>query len=221
MLCVLLALAAAEHAAVLDDALVDDAVAAVTALHLAQAKTTDTKTSPKGKSTSSTDHGDVPTLRAAGSSSTPLGKQIGIGLQLGYPTGLTVKYMLQPDQGIVGGLGGLSGFAYDAGAFDLHVDYVWHPNLLTAAEPYQVTWYVGGGGTALVFGNPHQHTAITGLTYYYYPTNLWLGARMPIGVNLALTQMPLEIYLEGAPQLLIFPGLTFGLGVAIGARFYI
>lgn len=160
-------------------------------------------------------------LPAAGSASTPQGRSLGLGLQLGYPTSLTVKYMVQPDQGLVGGVGGLSAFAYSDPAFSLHVDYVYHPSILTSGEAFVVTWFIGGGGNIIVNNNPSQRAFFPAVEYYRSPTQLWLAARLPVGVSLAMTQLPLEIYLEGDPSLLVFPSLGFGVGACIGARFYL
>lgn len=172
----------------------------------------------RGSSSASTS--GAPTLNAAGSASTPQGRTFGIGIQLGYPTALSLKYMLRADQGIQGGVGGFSGFAYDVGAFSLHADYVFHPHVLTRADVFALTWYVGGGANVLVFGNPRQRTFLPGLTYYYYPTTMWLAARVPIGVNLAFRQQPFEVFLEAVPSLLVFPGMSFGFGASLGGRFY-
>lgn len=174
------------------------------------------------KSTSSDEHhGNAPgvDLKEAGASSTPQGKTFGVGIQLGYPSAVTAKYMLRPDQGIVAGLGGLTGFNYAVGALELHVDYVWHPNLITSGDQYAVTWFIGAGGTVVVFGFPTNQIPI-GIEYNYYPTSVWLGARMPLGLNVALSQLPFEVYAEADPQLLLFPGIGFGMGAAIGGRAY-
>ena len=174
----------------------------------------------KGKSTTSWQDNGPPTYPHAGSASTPQGRQIGVGIQLGFPTALTLKYMLKPDQGIVVGVGGFTGYAYNVGAFALHVDYVYHPMILANADSagYVVTWYFGGGAELIYLGYaaPRPFLGYTGS--FYAP--FWLGARAPIGVNLALTQLPFEIYLEAAPSLLIFPPVAFGLGIGIGGRFY-
>ena len=162
----------------------------------------------------------LPALETAGASSTPQGRTIGIGLQLGYPTALTLKYMLRADQGIVAGVGGFSGFAYDVAAFSLHVDYLYHPHVLTRGEAFVVTWYVGIGGNLIIFDNARQRSFLPGANYYYYPTYIWLAARVPLGISLSMTQQPIEIYLEATPHVLLFPGLSFGLGAAIGVRFY-
>ncbi len=226
MLVVALAALACSSAPAVDSGGIDAALAAavddMASLDLTPpqlAATNDGRRSTSSTSRSSSSAGGS-NFEPAGAAATPQGRTFGIGLQLGYPTALTIKYMLRPDQGIVAGVGGFSGFAYDVGAFSLHVDYVYHPMLLTAGEAYQVTWYVGGGGNLIVFNNPRQRTFLPGVTYYYYPTNIWLAARVPLGLNLALTQVPFEIYLEAVPSVLVFPSLSFGLGFAIGGRFY-
>lgn len=163
---------------------------------------------------------DAP-MQPAGAASTPQGRTLGVGLQLGYPTSLTVKYMVQPDQGLVGGIGGLSAFAYSDPALTLHVDYLYHPTVLTSGEAFIVTWFIGGGGQIIVNNNPSQRAFFPDLPYYRSPTQLWLAARLPIGVALAMKQVPLEIYLEADPSVLVFPSLGFGIGASIGARFYL
>jgi hypothetical protein len=163
----------------------------------------------------------APALESAGSASTPQGRSFGVGLQLGYPTALTLKYMLRADRGLVGGVGGFSGFAYDVGAFSVHVDYVYHPQVLTRGDTFVVTWYVGGGANVVIFSNARQRSFLPGVSYFYYPTTVWLAGRVPLGVTLAMEQQPVEIYLEATPMVLVFPGFSFGLGASIGARFYL
>lgn len=181
---------------------------------------TSSSSSSNASGSSSSSHGSAPSFADAGGASTPGGRTFGVGLQLGYPTAVTAKYMLRPDQGLVFGIGGFSGFAYDVGALSIHVDYVWHPNLLTQGEAFQVTWYVGAGGNILIFNVPRQRTFFPNVPYYYLPTNVWLAARIPIGINLALTQLPFEIYLEADPSILVFPAFGFGIGASIGGRGY-
>lgn len=160
-------------------------------------------------------------LAAAGSSSTPQGRTFGVGLQLGLPTSIILKYMLQQNQGLAAGLGGFSGFVLNSGSITLFVDYLYHPHLLTAGEAFSLTWYIGGGGQIIIndrFATPY----IRGVLYpgFYYGSYFWLAARVPIGVSLALTQAPIDVFVEAVPSLLVFPALTFGVGGAIGVRFW-
>ncbi|MCP4498469.1 MAG: hypothetical protein GY822_00685 [Deltaproteobacteria bacterium] len=150
----------------------------------------------------------------------PQGRVFGIGLQLGFPTSVTIKYMLTGDQGIVAGLG--FGTGWIAQALSLHVDYLYHPHVIARGPPLILSWYFGGG---LWLGIADRNTAsfIPAINYGFYtptPINLWLGIRAPIGVQLAFRELPIEIYAEGVPALVFFPGITFALGATIGARFY-
>lgn len=163
----------------------------------------------------------MPSFQSAGSASTPQGRTFGLGLQLGYPTAVTIKYMLKPDQGIVAGLGGFTGFSYWTPSLSLHADYVWHPHQLTATDVFALTWYFGGGANLFVL--PYAYRArpfIPGFAYWYYPTSIWLAARMPFGANIAFQQVPFEFYFELVPMLMLFPALTFGMGADLGFRFY-
>lgn len=181
----------------------------------------------KGSGASAGDTGAAPTsssvnLADAGASSTPQGRQFGIGLQLGLPTALVIKYMLQPNQGIAAGIGGFSGFVLNSGSITIFVDYLYHPHLLTAGEAFALTWYVGGGGQVIIndrFATPY----IRGVLYpgFYYGSYFWLAGRVPLGVNLALAQAPLEVFAEVVPSILLFPALSFGVGGSIGVRFYL
>ncbi len=146
----------------------------------------------------------------------PQGKSFGIGLQLGAPTAVTGKYMLTPEQALVGGIG--AGLGWDV-SLSLHLDYLWHPTVLATIPPATFSWYVGGGAWLAFFapGAPGFYYA----PYYYFPQSpVGVGARLPIGVDMAFRHVPFELYLEGVPTLAIFPRISFGLGVAIGARFW-
>lgn len=199
----------------LDQRLVDD-VAALVGAPLVASGTGVTVADNGAPSTSS-----GTTLAAAGSSSTPQGRQFGIGLELGYPVALTIKYMLQPDQGIAAGLGAFSGFVYNHSSVTIFVDYVYHPHLLTTGEAFALTWYVGGGGQVIIndrFSTPW----VPGIMYTGYGYgSVWFAARVPIGVSLTLAQAPIEVFLEASPSVLVFPVLSFGVGGAIGMRFYL
>jgi len=146
-----------------------------------------------------------------------MGKQIGVGLQLGAPTAVTAKFMLAPDQGLVAGIGAGYGFFF-APALSVHVDYLWHPSVLSAGDAFALSWFIGGGGWIGLwdrFGRP-----VVGYAYYFGYAPISLAVRVPIGLSLALRAIPLELYGEVVPALSVFPWLGFGMGLSIGARFY-
>lgn len=148
----------------------------------------------------------------------PMGKTFGVGLQLGAPTAVTGKFMLTPESGLVVGLGAGYGFFFDP-ALSLHVDYLYHPGILFQNEGVKMSWFIGGGGWVGLYQSRRYNYVVPGYAYYY-GSPLFLAARLPIGISLALQSVPLEFYLEGVPALSIFPVISFGLGLAGGVRFY-
>lgn len=161
----------------------------------------------------------VAVLATAGASAdsgevSPSGRDVGLGIEFGAPANLNVKFMIAPNQGIVLGLGVAPW--YDA-SLSLHADYLLHPVVLNY-EAVNLSGYVGLGiwGSAGIEG-PHYG--------YYQPwfgkSPFAVGARVPLGVNLAFNQAPLELYMEIVPAVALAPGFgVFGQG-GIGIRFYI
>ena len=117
--------------------------------------------------------------------------------------------------------GAFSGFVYNHSSVTIYVDYVYHPHLLTTGEAFALTWYLGGGAQVIIndrFSTPW----VPGIMYSGWGYgSVWFAARVPIGVSLTLAQAPLEVFLEAAPSVLVFPVLSFGVGGAIGMRFYL
>lgn len=145
----------------------------------------------------------------------PAGKGIGIGVELGAPTNLNLKLMTGPTTGVVIGVGG--GIWYDL-SLSLHVDHLWH----VAAADFDggnVSAYVGVGGWGSFSDGKGNH-----LGYYqpFYPgvATVGLGVRVPLGVSLAFDAVPIEVFAELVPSVIVFPGIgVFGQG-GLGARIY-
>lgn len=151
------------------------------------------------------------------SSVTPEGKAIGIGIQVGFPTALTAKFSLAGNTALVVGVGAFGGnrFAYFTPSLSVHVDYLWTPSVLANGGPFVLSWYIGIGGWATIYGSPQ------GPAFAYYGTsNFTLAARVPIGLDMALQTVPIELYLEAVPAVLVFPGIDFAIGASLGARFW-
>ena len=150
------------------------------------------------------------------SSVSPAGRNVGIGVELGAPTSLNLKFMVAPREGIVLGIGG--GIWYDE-SISLHADYLWHP-LVASFDSGTFSGYIGGGAwTSLGLGNPGPHYG------YYAPffagnEPIAVGARLPLGLTLAFNEVPVEVFIEVVPSLEVFPAIGgFGQG-GLGARFY-
>ena len=149
----------------------------------------------------------------------PMGKQIGVGIQLGFPTALSLKYMLGPDTAVAAGIGAGSGFFFDP-LLSLHADYLWHPNLLARGKGLRLSWFVGIGGWVLLDNGRSPVPIVRGVRWFLGPSFVYAAARVPIGLNLALNKLPLEFSLDVTPSLLVVPELAFGMGLTLGARFY-
>jgi hypothetical protein len=164
----------------------------------------------------------VVALEAARSApaSSPAGHTFGLGIQVGAPTAITLKYMLAPTQGIVVGVG--AGFGYGARGFNaglsIHADYLFDVAQLVNNGTVNLSAYLGPGLWLALFNHGY------GFGYgYYYAGDFALfgiGARLPLGLSLGFQSFPLEIYLELDPALFIFPGVDFGIGASLGFRFY-
>lgn len=163
--------------------------------------------------------GSFASYSSSGGGVAPMGKTFGVGLQVGAPTAVTGKFMLTPESGLVVGLGAGYGFFFDP-ALSVHVDYLYHPSVLFENEGVKLSWFVGGGGWIGLFQGRRGYNFVVPGYAYYYGSPLYLAVRVPIGIDLALQSIPLEFYLEGVPALGVFPAITFGIGVAAGARFY-
>lgn len=148
----------------------------------------------------------------------PQGRQFGVGLQVGAPTALTLKYMTTGDQALVGGLG--VGLGWDP-SISLHVDYLWHPHVLAPMPFANLSWFIGGGGwVSFSDGRWGRRYGpwYDGYGYTYSP--FAVGARLPIGLDLAFNGAPIELYLEADPTLVVFPRVGLGIGGTLGGRFY-
>ncbi len=138
----------------------------------------------------------------------------GLGIGIGEPTAITAKYFL--GDAPAAQFGASWSFRHDWLA--LSADYVHHmwgqiPNL--ASGQLQVPWYVGIGGVVLLADDDgfYDNDKDSGDTFA-------LGARVPVGVALAWTNAPLEVYLEIVPHVIVIPGLHVDIGGQIGARYY-
>jgi len=151
---------------------------------------------------------------------------IGLGLQVGAPTAITIKFAGLQANGFVVGVG--AGFAYGRGyaygynrniaSLSIHADYLWHLATLANTGDFVLTAYAGVGLWLSLFGNGYGFGLVN--PYAGYNTYFGVGVRVPLGLSLALTRAPIEVYLEADPALFVFPGVDFGLGASLGFRWH-
>ena len=141
----------------------------------------------------------------------PLGKQIGFGIIVGDPTGVTVKIWRSRE----------NAFVIDAGSSyfgspRINVDYLWH---FDAFHSTIAKLYAGPGGV-IGFGAGHGFWYVDGSGFYYRKTGIGLAARGIFGVNFIPKNDPLEIFFETGVLVGLAPDFGSAVDAALGIRYY-
>ena len=123
----------------------------------------------------------------------------GLGIIAGQPTGLTAKLWLSPQTSIDTAVAW--SFLND-GALYVHTDLQYYG------------FRLGGFG----FGGIGLYAGIGGR--YVFAESFRLGVRVPIGLIYVFRNVPLDMFLEGAPAVELIPATELTGGGAIGLRYY-
>ena len=149
----------------------------------------------------------------------PMLSGVGLGIQLGMPTALTLKLGGAHENGFAFGLG--AGFGYGRAflpSLSLHGDYQLHLATLVRNGDLSLTGYVAPGLWLVLFG--------TGYGFYNGPAYApginfaGLGVRLSLGLSMAFSAAPIELYLELTPAVFVFPGFDAGIGWTFGFRYF-
>jgi hypothetical protein len=151
-------------------------------------------------------------------SASPGGRRLGVGLSLGWPTGVDAQLQLRPHHGVRVGVGAFTGLAYTEPAVSLRADWLWFPVTVARAPAFRLHAHVGAGAGVVVLSLPDKRTSLPAALWYRGRTQLWTAARVPLGVNLALEHAPVDLVFDVVPTALVFPGFALGADVALGAR---
>lgn len=131
---------------------------------------------------------------------------VGIGLQLGEPTGITGKFWLGGNNAVDVTIG----WNIISDRFTVQAGYLWHfPLDVTTGS---LAAYVGVGG---LFGGGNYRP-----NHPNYPDEAYvlLAGRVPLGLEYIYN--PVSFYAELDPLLELLPGPGLGIGGGIGFRFY-
>jgi hypothetical protein len=123
----------------------------------------------------------------------------GLGLMVGEPTGVSVKYWMSPWSAIDGA------FAWSLdknGKIQVHADYLWHNYEIISVIKGKLPIYYGIGGRLL-----------------FAKDNI-AGIRGVVGLDYLFASSPLDIFLELVPILDLAPKVDFDFNGAIGIRYY-
>lgn len=124
--------------------------------------------------------------------------KLGIGIILGKPTGITSKYWINSNSAFVGGLS----WSIKDNALYMHLDYVKHDYTLIRVNRGKLAVYYGIGGKFMLAKE----------------TNI--GVRMPVGLNYIFQSLPIDLFLEIVPSLILIPSTDFDLDGGIGMRYF-
>jgi hypothetical protein len=116
------------------------------------------------------------------------GGQIGLGLAVGDPTGLTLKFLLT--QSTAFDL--FIGEDFEDGDDDLQINFDWlfSPVVLGQGPGFSVPLYFGLGGVIEIDDNNFGDDDID------------LGIRAPLGVSFLFNQAPIELFIEVALEII-------------------
>jgi hypothetical protein len=129
----------------------------------------------------------------------PEGKQLGAGVSLGWPAGISARYFLNDATSIKGILGWRGG---DNGAVFFQADYLLHYNQLPVLDFGKLQAFYGGGANITLANDPGFGFQLTG------------------GLSLFLNELPLEIGLHLSPGMALLPSTRFRVGTGLAVRYY-
>ena len=153
-------------------------------------------------------------------------RRFGLGLELGAPTGLNVKYFFGGSMALQAGVGVIRdwGWYRYGDALHVHAEAVWHPVVLANTRDVLIPLHVGVGARIL----NHDDLCWTGRDWVYCDGHTHLGVRAPFGVSFIFGKVPMDLFVELA-LVLDFTGFDdrymyehdrFGIDGALGGRFY-
>ncbi len=126
-------------------------------------------------------------------------KQIGAGIIIGEPTGVSFKYWTSATTAFDAAL---AWSFLDEGAFHIHADYIFHNFTLIRISEGKLPFYYGIGGRIKTAEKSQ------------------IGVRVPLGLAYIFADVPVDIFLEVVPILDLAPKTDFRINAALGARYF-
>jgi hypothetical protein len=136
---------------------------------------------------------------------------LGLGVILGEPTGLSVKYWLDNEQAIDGAA---AWSFWDGDGFQIHADYLWHDFELLGVggeDADKLPLYYGVGARLKFRDDEGRH----------HDDDTFFGIRIPVGVSYLFKDHPFDLFAEIVPIVDLAPDVDLRLDLAVGLRFYV
>ncbi|MEN0067355.1 MAG: hypothetical protein AAGA48_34815 [Myxococcota bacterium] len=139
-------------------------------------------------------------------------RPFGLGVQLGTFSGITGKLYLRGRETAFDFAVGTAYGATFADSVHAHVTFHQHFGPLTEGAGVTIPWRLGVGGWL----NAGRYWVVP----QFEGRGVIAGARLPVGLDFDLEDVPVQFYAEIAFALVIVPGITAGLDGSIGVRYY-
>jgi len=123
----------------------------------------------------------------------------GIGAIFGSPTGVSAKLWINETNAIDGSA---AWSFYNTGYFAINANYLWHKFDLIRVDSGKLPLYFGIG-------------AKIGISEFFH-----IGVRAPVGLDYMFSEIPLDVFVEIAPSLMLSPATSFQLDGGIGVRYF-
>jgi hypothetical protein len=123
----------------------------------------------------------------------------GLGLEIGAPLGLAMKYYLGHSSGrggmlaLEGGIGEIESWGPDG--LYVHVDVLWHPAVLARTPDFTLPFTIGVGGRILHWRDDYCYD-YQGNRYCGGDGDTDLGVRVPFGLVMDFHRVPIDVFLE-------------------------
>lgn len=128
------------------------------------------------------------------------GKDFGLGIIIGEPTGLSAKYWTSSINAFDFGLG--YSFSPKNSRLHLHADYLFHTSLTNSSEKFYLYY---GPGVRIKTREDDDSV---------------LGIRGVIGIVWIPRGTPIDLFLEVVPVMTLIPATSFDINAGLGARYF-
>ncbi len=125
---------------------------------------------------------------------------VGVGFIFGAPTGLSAKKWCAPQQAFDAAAAWSTG---EQKSFYFHADYLYQQPQALPVHSLFMDWHYGFGGMIR------------------FDDRTVLGIRLPFGLDYGFKTIPVEIFAEIVPVVLLAPGTGFDIDGGIGIRLFL
>lgn len=127
---------------------------------------------------------------------------LGLGIVLAGPTGISANYAYEKAKSLALAVG------WDRSDVQVHLDHLWYRSDLIVIDRQPINVYAGVGLRLHEIERDHKDNETE------------IGVRIPIGVEHSFNKIPVQIFGELAPALILVDYSAFVIDIALGIRFY-